>query len=455
MNFRESVTAARRWGWSSLRLRLALAILVWVALGIGGIWVSATSLFAKHVEQQYHEELEVHIQELAGLVRLTPDGRPALVRPLSDPRYLVPLSGFYWQVSADGWPPLRSVSMSRGGLDERVAHSPEIVHRTENGPTGPAITYGFVRRGPQGRDVHYLIATDQNLLDEAIAAFTHDLTLWLALLAMTLLLTGLAVVTFAFQPLDRLARAIVDLRQGDRDALKGPLPAEVAPLAEDLNAYIAHNAAVVERARIEAGNLAHSLRTPLAVMTDEAERLARDPVTAAAGAVLLEQSQRMVSQIELRLARARSAASGTLPGSVSRIAQVLPKIISAMQRLHPEVRFSVSGMSADASLPIDPADLVELLSNLLDNAGKWARSTVTVTVQNGQAAGIVIADDGPGLTPEQCAAAGEVGLRFDPEKPGSGLGLAIARDIAQAYGLALRISGRNDGAAGLQVELAV
>ena len=207
-----------RWGWHSLRLRLSLAILAWVALGIGGIWFSATRLFETHVEAQYHDELAVHIKELAGLVRLAPDGTPRLVRPLSDPRYLVPLSGFYWQVSVDGHAPLRSDSMTRGALDERVAHRPTILHRTEQGPTGPAITYGLVERGPQGQDVHFLIATDQRLLDATVAAFTRDLTVWLTGLAVLLVATGGAVVAFAFQPLDRLGLAIARLRRGDRVA---------------------------------------------------------------------------------------------------------------------------------------------------------------------------------------------------------------------------------------------
>ena len=449
-----------RWGWHSLRLRLSLAILVWVACGIGGIWFSATRLFASHVEAQYHDELAVHIEELTGLVRLAADGTPRLIRPLSDPRYLVPLSGFYWQVSADGHPPLRSPSMTRGALDERVAHRPTILHRTEQGPTGPAITYGLVRRGPQGQDVHYLIATDQRLLDATVAAFTRDLSVWLTGLALLLLATGAAVVAFAFEPLDRLGRAIARLRRGDLAALRGAQPSEIAPLADDLNAYIDHTASTVERARIEAGNLAHSLRTPLAVITDEAERLAREPAMQDAAEVLLAEAQRMSQQIEFRLARARSAASASLPGTVCRIAPVLAPILAAMRRLHPDITFTLATPPGEAELAIDPADLTELLSNLLDNAGKWARQRVVVSIAGGPTstsaitAAIMIADDGPGLTAKQIARAGQAGVRFDPGRPGSGLGLAIARDIAESYGLVLSLGARPDGATGLVARLA-
>ncbi|HEY6868651.1 MAG TPA: ATP-binding protein, partial [Novosphingobium sp.] len=224
--------------------------------------------------------------------------------------------------------------------------------------------------------------------------------------------------------------------------------------ADDLNAYIDHTGATVERARIEAGNLAHSLRTPLAVITDEAERLARQPASRASAEVLLAEAQRMGQQIEFRLARARSAASGSLPGTVCRIDAVLAPILSAMRRLHPDIAFTLAAGPGDAELAIDPADLTELLSNLLDNAGKWAAERVVVTVAAGPAPAIAITDDGPGLSAEQIARAGQAGLRFDASRPGSGLGLAIARDIAQNYGLVLGLAPRGDGASGLVATLA-
>ncbi|MEJ2408177.1 MAG: hypothetical protein P8Y48_02280 [Novosphingobium sp.] len=309
----------RRWHWRSLRVRILLATLLWVALGIGGIWYSATRLFAKHVEQSYHNELEVHIKELAGLVKVEPDGALRMDRPLSDPRYLVPLSGFYWQVSLDNQTTIRSASMTRGVLDESVAHKSTIFHHIEKGPTGPTITYGFVRKVPGVGDVHYVIATDERLLNEIIASFDHELTIWLSALACALVATGFLLVTFGLRPLDRLASATARLRAGTVRELEGTYPTEIAPLVADLNAFIERSHKTVERARVEAGNLAHALRTPLAVITDEAERLSQAEQTSASARTLLEQSHAMVQQIEYRLARARSAASARGPGTLSQI----------------------------------------------------------------------------------------------------------------------------------------
>lgn len=427
---------------SSLRLRFLLAVSLWVLLGIAAIWISAASIFSAHVEQSYHEELEVHVRELARLTEIAPDGAIRLSRPLSDPRYEVPLSGFYWQVTAPGREPLRSRSMTQGALDESIAHSPEILHRVDSGPTGAAITYGFTRRGPAGEDIHFVIATDQSELDRLIDAFTADLALWLAGLAALLLGTGLAVIAFGLRPLDRLAAAFGRLRRGEALELEGEYPAEIAPLAADLNAYIRQNEEMVARARVQAGNLAHSLRTPLAVITDEAERLTERSECAASGAVLLDQARAMEQQVEYQLARARSSAGRKRSGKGVVIPEVAVPILRAMERLHPERCFTMRATGCEGLvLPLDPVDFAELLSILLDNAGKWALSAVTLTFECDRKGHFTaeIEDDGPGMAEADIARAFEVGTRFDRAMAGSGLGLAIARDLAEAMGVDLAI----------------
>lgn len=432
----------------SLRLRFLLAVTLWVLLGIAAIWFSAVGIFTAHVEQSYHEELEVHVRELAGLTEIGPDGAIILTRPLSDPRYDVPLSGFYWQVTADGHAPLRSASMTRGGLDETIAHSPEIMHRLDSGPTGPAITYGFTSKGPVGEDIHFVIATDQSELDRLIGSFTRDLTLWLAGLAALLLATGIAVISFGLSPLDRLARAFARLRRGEAAELEGEYPAEIAPLAGDLNAYIRQNEAMVARARVQAGNLAHTLRTPLAIITDEAERLAAQGQGRAAGAVLLDQARAMEQQIEYQLARARSAAGSKPSGRGVVIPDIAVPILRAMERLHPDKQFALEPGGCEGSvLPLDPVDYAEVLSILLDNAGKWAARNVTLSfVCPGKGACTAsIRDDGPGIPEAKMDEAFAVGTRFDPAVPGSGLGLAIARDLCATMGLEIALTNCGTG----------
>lgn len=432
---------------ASLRARFLVAIPLWVALGIGGIWYSATSVFTRHIEQQYHDELYGHVRELAGLVDVDKSGHIALSRPLSDPRYLEPMSGFYWQVTVDQGQTLRSASMLRGRLDDDVAHSPQVIHMVERGPTGAAIMYGFTRLVPDGRVIHYVIATDKRFLDRAIAGFTRELVVWLTALAVALVGTGVLVIAFALRPLNLLAAAVAELRGGRREPLRGTFPAEIGPLVDDLNSYIVENQAIIERARVQAGNLAHSLRTPLAIISDEAEHLAEDARTRAQAETLLSQCDAMVQQVEYHLARARSAAVAKVSGQTSRLPDCLQPLLGAMRKLHPGKTFGLEHDPAlRASVAVDPVDLSEIVSILLDNAGKWARSAITISLESGVDALIIrIADDGPGMTDDQIATAFAIGSRFDPTRPGSGLGLAIARDIADAYGIDLALAAGQAG----------
>lgn len=431
----------------SLRLRFMLAIMLWVVLGIAAIWFSATRLFTTHVEAGFHDELDVHVRELVRLTRIDDDGQPVLIRRLSDPRYEVPLSGYYWQVTADGKVPLRSESMVRGQLDESVAHSQQIVHQLDEGPTGPTISYGVLEHGPGGEEIHFVIATDKGELDKVVASFTRELTIWLVALAALLLATGIAVINFGMRPLNRLGEAVARLRAGKVEQLEGAYPREIAPLASDLNDYIRQTGDMIARARVQAGNLAHSLRTPLAVLTDEAERLAESDKEPASAKVLLDQAQQMEQQIEYHLARARSSAGARLPGTSSTLPDLLVPILSAMRRLHPEKEFRIDNRVPDGTvLPVDPVDLSELLSILLDNAGKWAGREVVAEI--GEAQGAVrftVSDDGPGMREDQIARAFDIGTRFDPDTPGSGLGLAIARDVAESLGATLELSSNGGG----------
>lgn len=435
----------------SLRLRFLLAVMLWVVLGIGSIWISATRVFTSHVEQQFHDELNVHVLELARLTEIDAEGSPYLIRPLSDPRYEVPLSGYYWQVNAASGAVLRSVSMTRGNLDDEVAHSHTIAHRVEEGPTGPVIAYGLARPDGRGGEIHFVIATDQNELDRVVDNFTSELTLVLAVLGLLLLTTGFAIIRYGLRPLNRLGEAVARLRQGQAVQLEGAYPSEIAPLADDLNDYIRQNAEMIARARVQAANLAHSLRTPLAVVTDEAERLAEGDKAPESARVLLDQARMMEQQIEYQLARARSAGA-RVPGSTSTLPDLFVPILSAMKRLHPDIRFVLRNeLAGECVLQADPVDLSELVSILIDNAGKWASSTVTVGVKDSRGhVRIAVEDDGPGMTAEQIARAFDVGMRFDPDKPGSGLGLAIARDICESMGVQLELKA---GATGLVAQI--
>ncbi len=436
----------------SLRLRFAVAMLAWIGTGLLFIGVSTSALFRKHVENQFHDELKVHLVELAELTRFAADGQPTLDRPLSDPRYEMPDSGYYWQVEREGAPVLKSASMRRGALDPALAHQPEIVHRLARGPTGPTMTYGFARPAPDGgSELHFLIATDERILNAVISAFDRELQRWLTLLAAGLLGTGAIVNIYTLRPLDRLRQSVAAVHNGAARRMEDGWPAEIAPLVADLNGLLDTNEAMVSRARVEAGNLAHSLRTSLAILTDEAETLAKGEAGDSA-ATLLEQCRRIERQLDWHLARARA---GVRQGATTRLPEAIQPIETAMQRLHAErhIQFSTDGTDMVA-LAIEPEDFAEIVSNLTDNAGKWARSRVGIDWRvAGAEAMISVTDDGPGIPASMRTSAFGVGSRLDERSPGHGLGLAIAQDLARHYGGDVALSGRDDGADGLVARL--
>jgi signal transduction histidine kinase len=244
-----------------------------------------------------------------------------------------------------------------------------------------------------------------------------------------------------------LQRALADLRAGRSQRLQGSFPVEVQPLIDDLNGVLDRNAEVVERARTQAGNLAHALKTPLAVLEQAASR------TDAAGqaalpALVKDQAGIARRHIDWHLKRARVAASQRLPGHRTALAPVVAGLVRVLSKVHAERRIDLAcdEMPAAWAFAGEEQDLQEMLGNLMDNACQWARSRVHVGAQVvGERLEVTVEDDGPGIAPGQRQAALARGGRLDETTPGSGLGLAIVADLAALYGGTLAL---DDGAQG-------
>jgi signal transduction histidine kinase len=262
--------------------------------------------------------------------------------------------------------------------------------------------------------------------------FRHDHVLIVALIVMAI---GLWQVRRGLSPFERLRARLAAVRHGRERRVEGAYPSEVQPLVNDLNAVLDHREQSVRRAVAKAGDLAHGLKTPLAVLAQEAERAdaAGQHETAAA---IQQQVERMRRQIDYHLAQARAAASGATPGAHSSIAASLEGLARTLTRLHADRGVTIHGdFLAGNSVRVERGDLDEMLGNLLDNACKWAASRVTVTSsENGESIVIVVDDDGPGLDPSMREQVLQRGVRADEAAPGSGLGLAIVRDLAELYG---------------------
>jgi signal transduction histidine kinase len=236
-------------------------------------------------------------------------------------------------------------------------------------------------------------------------------------------------------PLETMRARLAAVRAGTAARVDGRFPSEVAPLVSDLNGLLEHQAAAVSRAQAKAGDLAHGLKTPLAILAHEADRAAAagHPDLAAA---IAEQVDRMRRQIDYHLAQARAAASGATPGARCAVAPSAAALTRAMQRLHADRGLHIDArIDASHEVRCERADLDEMLGNLLDNACKWARSQVVVRSTAGAGTiTIAVEDDGRGLAPALRDAVLQRGVRADQAAPGSGLGLAIVRELAELYG---------------------
>ena len=271
----------------------------------------------------------------------------------------------------------------------------------------------------------------------------HESTHTAGIVAIACMVVGFAVVRGAIRPLEAIRRRLADVQKGTVRELPGAYPSEIQPLVDDLNALLAHHERIVTRANARAGDLAHGLKTPLAVLANEAGRLTDRDLAA----TITQQVMLMRRQVDYHLAHARAAAAGAPLNAACAVAESVDALCRTMQRLHADrgVRIDVAVDPAHA-LRVRREDLDEMLGNLLDNACKWASSRVSVTSSRiGDRIAVVVDDDGPGLAPSLREEVLQRGVRADEAAPGSGLGLAIVRDISGLYGGAIALDSSPHG----------
>jgi signal transduction histidine kinase len=257
----------------------------------------------------------------------------------------------------------------------------------------------------------------------------------MALIALAFMIGGLSQVRRGLSPINQLRRRLAELRDGEVPRLEGTYPTEVQPLVDDLNTLLAHQQRAVNRAQAKAGDLAHGLKTPLAVLAQEADR-ARAGGHADVASAIDQQVARMQRQVDYHLAHARAAASGAAPGARCAIGESVDGLLRALRRLHADRSLHIDvAVPGDHAVAAERPDLDEMLGNLLDNACKWTAARVAVaSTIDGDSVVVHVDDDGPGLDPSMRLTVLQRGVRADETAPGSGLGLAIVRDLAELYG---------------------
>jgi signal transduction histidine kinase len=446
----------------SLRFRLLAATLVGLTLAMVLAGVVLNGLFHEHVMRQFEKGLTVQLDQLTGRLSFDAQGRPALdAQTLSDPRWQRPYSGLYWQLDDVSTSVVPGVLRSRSLWDTRLALPADVlrngeIHVHELPGPGDSRLRVLERtvRPEAGGEVRWRLSVAADLKDthEAVAGFQRVLAASLAALLLLLLAAAWAQVAMGLRPLLALQQGLKNLREGHAPRLAGDVPSEVQPLVDDFNSVLDRHDEVVGRARTQAGNLAHALKTPLTVL-DQAARLPHAAGQAAQtdlAALVREQVQLARRHIDWHLARSRIAASTGLPGQRVPVVHTLQGLVRVMQRVHAERGLAISVDAADQDVQFagEAQDLQEMLGNVLDNACQWAHSAVRIRVSLGQPTGqsgtaatcrVDIQDDGPGMSAEQMPRVLQRGVRLDESVPGSGLGLAIVRELVDLYGGALQL----------------
>jgi len=258
------------------------------------------------------------------------------------------------------------------------------------------------------------------------------ITLFLALLC---LVAGFVEVRTGLLPFGQLRKRLSAVHDGLERRIDGSYPIEVQPLVNDLNSLLEQREKAVQRALAKAGDLAHGLKTPLAVLAQEADRAEAEGHHEVADTIH-QQVERMRRQIDYHLARARAATSGETPGAHCAVLLSAEGLSRTLLRIYAARGLNIKvDVSPEHSIRGRREDLDEMLGNLLDNACKWAKSAVSVqSLQENDTIIIYVDDDGPGIPPEMRDTVLQRGVRADEAAPGSGLGLAIVRDLAEVYG---------------------
>ncbi|MBS0241674.1 MAG: sensor histidine kinase, partial [Proteobacteria bacterium] len=388
---------------ASLRKRLIVASILWIALGTGLAALALSQVFRHHLNQQFREELMVHLEELEGLTSLEGVGPPRLTRPLSDPRYALKGSGYYWEIRNGSSVIANSPSLANGSIlpHPHTGEDGQLHFHQFAGPTGELLlAERIIPRA--GVPLRFMVGTDLRHIESVMSAFHSTLLIAMAAFATSLMVAAGLLLVFALRPLAQLRGDLAVVRSGAADRLKDYYPSEVQPVIEDLNGLLASTRKSVEMARAQAGNLAHGLKTPLAVVIDEAYSLSAAGQSRAAE-VIVEQCHRMELHINYQLARARAAGARANSGTVSWPRPVAEAACSALRRLYGERSVALENrIDPNLAVACDAQDLNEMLANLIDNGCKHAATRVVISnapADNGRMVRILVEDDGHGLPP--------------------------------------------------------
>ena len=457
----------------SLVLRLVRSAILWALPALVFTAVALTLFYRGSTYRIFDDPMVSAVTVLIASANVPASGdvsKIELAREPTDPRYQQALSGRYWligQQNQEG--EIAIIKSSRSLYGEDILIDPKDISNINARPgeeiqlngTGPdkeplrVIARSITLPNAGRQSVVILAAADSRPASQAIQRFALLSSGLMLLLSVGLIFAVFTQVRLGLRPLFQLRESVADVREGRATRVDGAFPSEIQPLATELNSLIDHNKDVVERARTHVGNLAHALKTPLAVLVNESQtrRSFKDKAFAA---LVERQTEAMRNQVDHHLRRARAAARGQAIGVstdadevISSLARTLPRIFRTK-----DIEMSTS-VEAGLAFRGEKRDLEDMAGNLMENACKWTSKVVkvmAVTAPDDEAQFLItVEDDGPGLNAEDYETALKRGARLDEATPGTGFGLAIVDDLARAYKGSVTLS--RSGLGGLCVTL--
>lgn len=427
---------------NSLRFRLFVAAVVSIIAALIAANFGLATLFEHHVERRVEGELDAYLNQILGSIRLTDNGQIQFtLLDHTDPRFNQPMSGLYWQIQDDDRSALLR-SRSLWDVTLKLPKEPKelgVVHQYTL--VGPADRHLLVRErqivflSEQGdRHLRVAIALEKREVVEARNAFAADMLPYIIIVVLVLMAANWLQIQVGLAPLSAIHRDVAAIRSGVHKRLATHYPGEVMPLVNEMNELLEAQEQAVERARAWTEDLAHGLKTPLTILSADAQRL-RDAGNLAIADNLDQLAETMRVRVDRELIRARVRSGAQTRQAWADVSETLHRIVRTLQR-------SPRGMTLDwnvqAQEPIFASirsdDLIELLGNLLENATQWANHAISATVLEGDSiVTILIEDDGPGVPDGELNNICQRGVRLDEQRQGSGLGLNITQDIVEAY----------------------
>ncbi len=434
----------------SIATRLFASAAFWSILILLFAGVVLSALYQRTTEDDFDRRLGVYLQALVADVATPGDDARTAPGQLGEPQFEIALSGWYWQITRLSGE-TREIKSSRSLFAETL---PRLASQGVEAGLGGS-RHGYAT-GPKEQDIRIVervidvgdsgiflvqVAAVTNDIEQQIQTFQLSLAATFLILAAALMTTTALQVRFGLEPLRRLQQGVAEIRKGENERIEGDFPQDIAPLASELNLLIDANRAIVERARTQVGNLAHALKTPLSVITNEADS---DP--GAFARRVRHQAALMRDQVTFYLDRARVAASTGALGVSVEVVPVIEALVRTFAKIYPEQSVVFDPPAGLApKFAGEKQDLEEMIGNLVDNACKWADNEIILSLEAKISGSermklrVTIDDDGPGLPEASRAAALRRGRRLDETKPGSGLGLSIVVDLADLYGGGLEL----------------